>query len=93
MDELLATYAAQTFPGLWGSQVGRGFAQWARNQFRDEPLIQAALSLDTAALDYLQNGQTQTVTIDFDPMDLIAKIKTHQAQNTTQGVYCVTVGP
>ncbi len=93
VDQLLATYAAQTFPGLWGSQEGRGFAQWARSEFRDEPLIQAALSLDTAALDYLQNGQTQSVTIDFDPIDLMAKIKTHEAPNTTQGVYCVTVGP
>ena len=93
VDQLLATYAADTFPGLWGSQEGRRFADWARVHFSDEPLIQATLGLDTAALDYLLDAVPQTVTIGFDPMDLMAKIKTNNTQDTIQGVYCVTVGP
>ncbi len=93
VDKLLANYAAHTFPGLWGSQEGRRFADWAQAHFSDEPLVQATLCLDVAALDYLLDAVPQTVTIGFDPMDLMARIKTNDAQDTTQGVYCVTVGP
>ena len=93
VDQLLATYAAQTLPGLWGSQEGRRFADWAQVHFSDEPLIQATLSLDVATLDYLLDAIPQTLTIAFDPMDLMARIKTNTTQDTIQGVYCVTVGP
>jgi uncharacterized protein (UPF0276 family) len=89
----LAAYAAERSPGLWGSEEGRRFAEWALQRFADDPLVRTAVRLDVAALDAVRDQRPHTIELDVEPLAFIASVHAGAVpDDQVTGRYLVTVG-
>lgn len=93
VEDMLAEHAAMTSPALWGSQEGRSFAAWAATLHAGDPLVEAALALDLAALDSVRSGRAARIEIAVDPIELIRAVHSGVVSDgMARGRYAVTVG-
>ena len=93
VDRLFVIYAAETFPGLWGSEEGRRFAEWLWPRTEPGSLERAALQLDLAALEVVRRDGPVTVEVDVEPLAFARAVHAGDIPpDLARGRFAATVG-
>lgn len=95
VEELFERYSRQCPPALWGSTEGRAFARWLQRTNNGDRFLHAALTLDQAGLDAIQNEASVTVELDVDPNVLVSAIYSGlepEICNLPVGRYAAVIG-